>query len=575
MQTPALDSRRLAPTPKGRLTPDAVFCCLIAAVVLGLKLVFLDPTGPVLFFDELLYRLGAEALTGPDRYPSGQYPFLYPALLAPALAAGLGYEGIFLTNVIATTSLIPAAWLLAKAVGLRWGWPAALLVSLLPLHWVYPTQVLSENLSVPLFTWVTWYAIRAKQGCAPTWFAFGGCLGGLLLTKYLLLPTIPLLLAFWLHGLWSKSTNATARASTLLPPLALSLLGVATAITVWLVYANTQNIGLAEAFGSNVVTFKPSNLVSHASIVMWGVAYLCVVVLLAAPFIPHFAETALHILSSPMQLMRESPLVRLFILVALLLAGYWLICVRHSAFGVGKNPIPLRVVVRYFMHITPLIMTLGLAVAIKPIGRPDWRMMTALSAMSGFLVLAAHGVLYKNAIWDFPQWFARIPLYSLDIRGYDSTLVLYSLVALLLMRPLAAIRPALNKAWLACLFTIIAAAGAHTFEVARKITTIDPIHPRILAPLVIKATQANGRAIIITELPKVPPRVMQQALRFWGADPEKFRVTSGAKQMSFPSGTVIYRITDKVRSAQPIIRYTFGSSTGYVYEESTAGATYP
>lgn len=567
MHDPTLLRDRAARHADLRPRVDAIACALVTIVVLALKLVLLDPTGPVLFYDELLYKLGADALAGGGDYPSGQYPFLYPAILAPALAAGFGYDGIFYTNTLVSTTLIPATWLLAKAVGMRWAWPAAVLGALLPIHWIYPTQVLSENLSVALFAWMTWYAIRARQPPIASGFLFGVGLGCLGLTKYLLLPSIPVLWAIWLYGLHSRA-NATG-ASRLLAPAVSSLMGTGAAMSAWLIYAHTQDIGVGEALGAKVVTFDASNLITPATVVLWGTAYLSAILLLLAPFLPRLAEAGLAILRSPLQLTRTSPLARLSLTTLLLIGGYWIVCGRHSAFSAGNYPVPQRVIVRYFMHLTPVVMVLGLALTQAPLRRTSAWLTSLLALVSSGMVLVAHRVLYNDAIWDFPDWFARIPLYSTDIRGYEPETHIVVLALLVLSSALTPFHPVARRAWLFCLFVLLGASTAHTYGIASKITSTEPVHARNLAPIVIEATRTYADVVVIADIKGAAarPRVMQQALKFWGADPGRFRIAGPEQQVEPGPSTTVYRITDRKRDRIALLEYAFGSSTGYVYAE--------
>lgn len=551
---------------------DGIACVAITLLVFGVKLFLLEPIGPVLFYDELLYKLGADALHGVGRYPSGQYPPLYSAMLAPGLAAGWGYAGIFYANAIASTAIIPASWLLAREVGMRWAWPAALLCSLLPIHWTYPTQVLSENLSVPLFLWVTWYAVRARPTSVGPAALFGVGLAGLALTKYLLLPSIPVLWAIWLYGMHARTAAAHGGAGRLVAPALASVIGVVAPIVGWLAYAHSQDIGIGDAFGAKVVKFKAKDLVTPDILAMWGVAYLSCIVLLAAPFLPRLAEAGLAMLRSPLRSLRESPLARLFLLAALLLAGYWLVCARHSAFGIGNYPVPQRVIVRYFMHLTPVVMVLGLALTQAPLRRTNPWLTAMLALGSCGLVLASHRILFDDAIWDFPDWFARIPLYSTDIRGYEASVHIYALACLVLLSALTPLHPIARKAWLACLFVFLGASTALTFKIVSRNTSIDPLHAKNLAPLVIAATRTHERVVVITEIGARAgiPRVMQQALRFWGADPDKFRVVGPNHRIDAGPSTVVYRITTR-KLGKPALRdYGFGRSSGYIYEEDRA-----
>lgn len=547
---------------------DAAACLVLLVACTLAKLALLQPVGPLIFFDELLYRQGAEALAGQGPYPSGHYPFLYPLLLAPGEALHAGFRGIFVANVLATSALIPACWLLGRTIGMKWAWPCALAAALLPIQWVFPVQVMAENLFVPLFAWAVWYAIRARVPGAAASLVYGASLASLFLVKYLALPAIPLIWATWLFGLASREV----RWRSLSRIAALSLAGMAAMVIAWIAYAQANGIALDEAFGSKVSGLHAGELMTPAAVAMWAAAYLCALILLAAPFLPRFAEALGALAVAPRRLLRESPLARLTLLFALLAGGYWLICVQHSAGAMRNYPVPQRVVVRYLMHLLPLVAVLGLALTLRPDPRPRLRHAVPLAAIAAGAVWVAHQVLYADLAWDFPPWFAAIPLYSTDILGFREPSMLWPLLGLVAASAFVGLHRSIAWAWVAAWLLLLGMATLVVQQRAERDSTTRPSHARALAPLLANATRRHENVLVITELRREPPVVLRQALMFWGADPGAFRVIGPGQAASAQADkTEVLRITMKPRPGDEVLRYPVGNATGYIYREHSDG----
>lgn len=547
---------------------------LMVAILLlsfAAKFVVLDPVGPVIFWDELLYKLGADALAGRGDYPSGHYPFLYPLLLAPAIASGAGYEGIFVINALATSALVPACWLLAKACGAKWAWPGAAIAAVLPIQFTFPTQLMAENLLVPLFTFCIWYAVRAKPVGWPSAFVFGLMLAGIYLTKYLALPAVPVLWAMWLFGL---SRNGVARRD-LLPPAASSALGIVALLLAWVLYARANGIGTGAAFGANVYDgYADRDAITFDAVVLWTTAYVAAMVLVVGPFLYRFFEAGVHLARHPVRRLGESAFYRLVLLCLLFLGGYVLVCVQHSVQLAMNYPDPQRIVARYFMQIVPAVFVAGMVhtLADNRIGRlgllPGFLASAALAA----LVVAAHGVLYKDLVWDLPDWFAAIPLYSADILGYRGGIAFWLLLALVLLGPLAATgRPGRWLLAMGSIALVVLSTAAVNHE-SEKFTIPRPVHAKALLPHVAASLEkaGEGSVLVILEHPGISTTELQHGLVFWGMDGQRVQVAGPMQTSGFRRDVeAVYRISGKPIEHLPLVRaYHDGQSgTGYIYRD--------
>ena len=549
---------------------DLAAMVAITLLSFAAKFAVLDPVGPSIFFDELLYKLGADALAGHGTYPSAHYPFLYPLLLAPAVAGGAGYDGIVLTNMLMTSTLVPACWLLAKACGAKWAWPCAVIAAVLPIQFTFPTQVMAENLFVPLFTFCIWFAVRARPAGVSSAFGFGLMLAGTYLTKYLALPAVPVLWALWLYGM---ACNGVGRRDLLRPAVS-SAAGIAALLLAWVGYAGTNGIGVEAAFGGDVYDgFADRSAITPGAIGLWTVAYLSAIVLVVGPFLYRFAEAGVHLARRPLRLTGESAFYRLVLVCLLFLGGYALVCVQHSVQLTMNHPDPQRIVARYFMQLVPAVFVAGMVHTLADNGIGRLRLLPGIVValcLAG-TVVAAHGVLYQDLIWDFPDWFAAIPLYSTDVLGYREGVGYWLLLVLVLLGPIAVL--GVPSRWLLAVASIVLVACA-TADVNRKseiITTYGPAHARELHPYVNAALEGSGSVLVVSELRAVSAHEIKQALVFWGAPRERIDVVGPEKLSGFRSDVdTVFRLHLRPDDRYRLVRkYHYGQGanrgTGYIY----------
>lgn len=551
---------------------DLLGLLVVVGLSIALKVEWLDPVGPVIFFDEMLYGLSSRAMAGEISYPSGHYPFIYPLLLAPAVLAGAGYDGLFLTNVLATSSLPVACWLLARSCGARLGLPAAACSALLPLHFTFPTQVMAENLFVPLFVFAAWYAVRGRGVGRAASFAFGGLLSALFLTKYLALPAAPVLAAIWLVGLRANGADRGRVAAA----GAWCVFGWMALTATWLAYANGQGITLRAALGGNVSGINAGVELTARTLFMWTCVYLAALALACGPFLPRLLEQGALAAAGPLRYLREGPYSRLVVLTLLLAAGYVAICVQHSAGGAMNHPVPQRVVARYFMHLVPLVLVIGVCGIVQGRGRHGgWLLAGMASALGGVALWYGWAILYDNAAWTFPHWFAAIPLYATDILALKDEYLLEMAIFMAAVSLLVARIPLVRWLFLALVATWYYQGSVDVAKLARKETAINPLHARAVAPFVLQDIGAGHKVLVIHEIPRLSIVDMRQALVFWGAQEEKVAVAQGEHAIGVPPGTTsAYRVTTRdVDGLEVVATYRLGNRDGHVYREDVEALT--
>lgn len=536
---------------------------LVLAVCAGSalsKLVLLEPVGPIVFFDELLYMQGANALAGLQAYPSGQYPFGYPLVLAPVVALGMGYAGIYLVNV-ALSSLLPlAVWLLARELAPRRALLASVLSCLLPFHYLYPTQVMAESLYIPLFVLATWYAVRGRYDGPLAAAGFGALLAFTFLTKYIALPGVLLLLTFWIFTLVVSGQGRRATAVA----LACSVVAATVLVAGWLAYAGSQDIGVREALGSKVSGLKARDLITLESVATWTLLYAASALLLCGPFLGVVLHRTAASVPRWWQPRAWGPEERLLLLFLMLAGGYVLVCVQHSAGALMNYPVPQRIIVRYLMHLTPLAVVIGIAGAGHGSGRG--RAIAALA--SAALVYGAWLLFYGSNVFGLPHWFADIPLYSADIMVFKAQGVAIGAVVLSALLPF--LGGGLVLAGTLAIAVVLVAGGRPLLAQGQSLTSIRPLHARALAPLLLEAAANGQRTRVHSGFKRLPVVELRQALQFWGVPRDSFEVV-GARQAA-PADDFDHELlitTERQRRA-PLVRYRFGGSSGYVYPLSPA-----
>ena len=540
----------------------ALVAIVVASVVL--KFAFLEPVGPVIFFDEMLYGLASRAMAGEIPYPGGHYPFIYPLFLAPSVLVGAGYDGLFLSNVLASSALPVACWLLARTVGARLGFPVAACAALLPFNFTFPTQVMAENLFVPMFAFAAWYAVRGRVDGRLASLAYGAGLAALFLTKYLALPAAPLLALVWLYGARCEGVARGRVAGAAV----LAAAGAAILVAAWLVVAARSGIGVREAFGGGVSDFRDSSLITPDSLALWSSVYIATLVLACGPSLCKLVEQCLLLLRRPLAYAGDGPYSRLVVLTLLLAGGYVLVCIHHSASLAMNYPVPQRVVARYFMHLTPLVVVIGVCGIAQGVGRRSGAIVGIVAAaISGLGLWLAWEVLYGEDIWTLPPWFAAIPLYASDIMGYRQDDVLSTSIILGVLGLLMARIPIVRWLYPVAIAVILIVGGIYVGETARKETAYRPLHARALAPHVIRDIEAGRRVLVIVRIPRMPPGDIRQGLIFWGADPKMLEVVGGEQRSGFPPDIdSAYRLTtQRLDGAQPIDSYRVGMRQGLIY----------
>jgi hypothetical protein len=222
---------------------------LVFILILIMKaLHFVDTVGPILNFDEFIYKRTAFQIYDPSAHiTSYHYPPVYPALIGLSSFFGDSFfQVIIMINIFITTlPLFLAYWFLRKYMDRIYAFGGAVLCSAIPMNFFQPGMVMSENLYYPLSMLVCFYFILYSDKQPLSYSVGAGILFALLhLTRYITLTILPFFGLIWiLDDLWHKEKrkNTTHIFSKVIICLASYLL----IYSIW-IYINVQAHGSFE-----------------------------------------------------------------------------------------------------------------------------------------------------------------------------------------------------------------------------------------------------------------------------------------------------------------------------------------
>ena len=433
---------------------DLFFLAAMTFVLFALKALWSISiaSGPTVS-DELLYKFNASAIFEWKRYATAHYPPAYSLTLVPALFFRHWYEAMLVCNAFWSSLVVPATWFLGRAAGLRYPLRAAVLASLLPMHAVYPNVLFSENLFVPLFVVALALAQRGGRSGNTEALTFGVVLGLAHLTKYLFLPALPLLFGSWVY-FRSKSNLRVPTAGLLRRyyPALLVVLAYCIIIGIWICYGLTSGYSLRKLFGFGISGISAKAAITVHSLLMWIAAYTFYIIL---AWLPIWGIVTIWLSQLRDKAWRSQPALyhwRFLALVLLLVGGYWLLSVQHS-FGASYNyPVPVRLIGRYLMHLSPIMLVVGLllleSIAENPLSIGKTKALAGVGILASLASLA-WWVLFNKGIWSFSVEFANREPGTVDtIALVYPAMFLFVIAMILLLLAMICFRKNKPRAWL-------------------------------------------------------------------------------------------------------------------------------
>jgi hypothetical protein len=357
-------------------------------------------------------------------------------MLAPALFFKQWYEAMLVLNAFWSSLIVPATWFLARIAGVRQPLLAAVLSALLPMHFSYPNILFSENLFIPLFVMAMALALRGGQRGHIEALVFGFVLGVAHLTKYLFLPALPLLFGAWLYSRSkSKPEFPPESLSKRYCPALLVLLAYSAVIGIWLYYGRASGFGWSQLFGFDIPGIKSKAGNIH-SFLMWASAYTSYIILAWLPVWGIMAIWTSQLSDNAWRIQLGPRHWRFLILVLLLLGGYWFLAV-HGSFAASYNyPVPQRLIGRYLMQLSPIMLVVGVWVLerIAESQAPFHKMkaLIGIGVLIGLASLAWRIIFYKG-IWAFRELFATRVYNTVDVIALVSPPIFLIVIAMVLL----------------------------------------------------------------------------------------------------------------------------------------------
>ena len=550
---------------------DLAVLALMTFVLFALKAIWavLISSGPS-YPDELLYKFNASTIFTLQKYGTAHFPPAYSLALAPALFFKHWYEAMLVLNAFCSSLVVPAAWLLARTAGVRRPLIAALLVGLLPMHAIYPHLLLSENLFVPLFVMAVALALRGDRRSQIEALAFGLVLGITHLTKYLFLPALPLLFGAWLYSRSkSKSEFPSESLSKRYCPALLVLLAYGFIVGIWFYYGRVSGFGWSQLFGFDIPGIKSKAGNVH-SFLIWAAAYTAYIVLAWFPTWGFVAIWMSQLSDKAWRFQLESRHWRFLVLALLLLGGYWLLAVHHSFSATYNYPVPRRLIGRYLMQLSPIMLVVGVWVLERIAENSvSLRIMKALIGV-GVLVglsLLAWGIFF-NGVWKFSVSFPISESGGVDVIAFVSPLMYLMAIAVVLL-PLVFLYFrktdvrffVLPMVMLMLVFLVVDARRMHARQYG--------FHARELSYAVTGLTEQEGNTLnIFLDGKDFLPIYIKKSLSFWEVKQKQISIQDVSIHGSLILASLkspAFLLSATLFDIKPLREYIVNNKTYYIY----------
>jgi|WetSurMetagenome_2_1015567.scaffolds.fasta_scaffold03941_8 hypothetical protein len=573
-------------------------------VFLKTCLIFFYPNGPAVFFDELLYKEQAQQIfSGQVHYGrlyDWAYPPLYPVSLSLAfLSQEHWYEWMLFINTLLSSSIIFPAYLISKRLlPERVFFLPVIMVALLPFHAVYPSLLMSENLFLLVFLFALYFSLIREKRC---WFS--GMLVGVFcalayMTKYLFLPSIPLLIGlWWLIPLIKQDLKGKSISQKLqLPDLAAVTAGFLVIYTPWLIYAQYIGMSVGKVMGLQFAgsygkaisgagfhfsgdAIKIPNL---DSLGLWVTAYSSYLVLVLAPLLG-ILYLYFRLLFSKKEDISSREKLFFFSIIAFSI-GYSLLAVQHS-WGAGYNyPVPQYVIGRYLMHLTPLYFIAAVVALYRLSNHISYFKCSSIfiiSLVALILVWAAQQILFEQAVWKLPGYFADSNFSAPDSFIYSRHVALWAVLSIIFLIGIILFVGCWNKefnqpfmvqmiAGLLIFFQFSAFCAIYLRTMTHGVWRL---HPRRLAPILNHDIANNVASIALMydlPVPGLHKGVFSDSFVFWGVPHNRLSVLAlGEKMQNIPNNAKQYFLSgthyDNMHS---LYSYNVDGKKYYLYETS-------
>lgn len=562
-----------------------IILSIIAVLIYKHFFIFL-PTGPTIIKDELLYKENAELLFKGKYFYHSIYPPLYSLVISIAFYFNNWYESIQIINSLTSTLLIIPIWMISRMfISPTKSLIVVLLLVLLPYHAFYPGYVMSENLFLLIFAFSIYFSIQGADTTYSNSILFGIFLGLGYLTKYLMLPAIPILIFFWiLFPISSYQTRYKIFKSKQFWINSILLMSFFIfTLLPWIIFAQKSNLKFSDSLGffftgnktlANISSGLLSNEKKLSNLLMWGSSYASYIILALAPFITPLIYYIFSFLSFKNK--KKDYKIELFTILSIsLLLMYWLVSTQHSFRASYNYPNPSYLLGRYLMHLSPFFIIIGIIAMEKifknPLKIKKLNMFFAIIFLITIMLLS-RGILYKNGIWFFKPTFAdnvfNSPdslFYHIDFSFYSSIFFITLLGLLIILQTKVEIKK--SKLFLIIFATILVSWQSLILKNAseRIKNNISGIHARKLAEFLKSNTKAYNNTTIYYSVRYLWPEYWESVSLFWGG-PKLNYVPLNEKESICVKNNSDLLLTENNLSIKPILSYKFLDGNCYLYK---------
>lgn len=553
---------------------NEIFAVLfITLLIFTVNIIFLwlNPSSPSIFLDELLYKQNAESIFNLNKYITPHYPPIYSLALAPAFILKDWYHGMLLINTFLSSLLVPATWFLARTVKIQHPIIVAFITAVLPMQAIYPALIMSENLFVPLFVFAVALALRGGVRGNIECFVFGIVLFLAHFTKYLFLPALPLLLGIWLISRHQTlKTVMSGNISKYYFSILAVLLTYAGLTGLWIIYGLLSGFTLRQLFGFSYITYiNNTPIETSSSLLMWGTAYASYIILAWLPFWGILAAWSILKCGAGWRKALASVQWRFMMLLLLFIIGYYLLATHHSFRALYNYPDPKSLLGRYLMHITPLVLVSALMLLEKLITTMEKYSFIRMALGAGIILLLsvfAWNVLFTQNVWNFPSWFTQISFNVVDIFSLSNKWI-FTATILISLLPFFMTRFPKNIA-IAPLYLVLA-----LFLLIYISTTTKQNRPashaqklaRIISTLI---SDSEKKVDVLLDLKHLPTSQIKFGLEFFGLPKNKFVIKRGSFAEAFrqqDSTVPILLLTRSKYQITPLQNYEHGDNSYRIY----------
>jgi hypothetical protein len=288
------------------------------------------------------------------------YPPLYPLLISPVFFFPVKYQFnsmVVLNTIYSSTAVFPVYFLAKQFFSNRKSLLFTIVCTFSTFTILYPSLYLSENISYPLFFITTYFAFSnpPNKKLKTLWdVLLGVALGLSYLTRYMVLPLIPIFLFIW----WIKPEVDSEKMNIRPSKYKINhiiLMGCISLLiyALWFIPGRIQNVPVMKLLGFGV---EGKSIITHqpiSGLLFWigfGILYI---ILISTPVLSQLFVSILNIRSNPF----SNKTQRWFISISAIVGMLLFTTARHAWKAFYNYPEPQRFVGRYLIYI-PILMWL-------------------------------------------------------------------------------------------------------------------------------------------------------------------------------------------------------------------------